>query len=141
MSNTRIPKRTKKAVVRAGFRCEYCKAPKSFAPSPFNIDHVIPEALGGTSDFDNLAIACENCNGCKSDKISAIDPLTGIEVLLFNPRKENWNDHFVWSEGDLLISGLTPSGRATMETLKLNHQAIVNMRMLLKMVGEHPPGD
>jgi hypothetical protein len=142
MSKSRIPRKIKTVVViRAGFRCEYCKAPKAFAPSPFNVDHIVPEAGGGSSDPENLAFACENCNGNKSDKTHGFDAETGERVPLFHPRKDSWTDHFQWTENQQFITGLTATGRATVETLQLNHPAVVNMRLLLKMVGEHPPKD
>ncbi|MCB0520156.1 MAG: HNH endonuclease [Saprospiraceae bacterium] len=125
--------------MRAGFRCEYCKAPKAYAPSPFTIDHIVPEILGGSSELDNLAYACENCNGGKHTSTHATDPDTGLEVALFHPRKDRWADHFAWQENDINVKGLTPVGRATVAAMHLNHRAVVNMRILLKMVGEHPP--
>ncbi|HLO84032.1 MAG TPA: HNH endonuclease [Nostocaceae cyanobacterium] len=36
--------------------------------------------------LDNLALACFHCNRQKSDKITAIDPESGLEFPLFNPR-------------------------------------------------------
>jgi hypothetical protein len=38
-----------------------------------------------------------------------------------------------------LIVGLTPTGRATIEALKLNREPLVNLRRLLYAAGEHPP--
>jgi 5-methylcytosine-specific restriction endonuclease McrA len=49
------------------------------------IDHIIPVALGGTDDEANLWLACPICNGHKSDKITALDPESGIAASLFNP--------------------------------------------------------
>lgn len=124
---------------RAEHLCEYCTAPKAYAPSPFTIDHVKPLSLGGATEAENLAYACEICNGSKSDKTDAIDPDTGLETPLFNPRTDLWKDHFTWNQDDLEILGITTTGRVTVLTLQMNHQAVVNMRILLKMVGEHPP--
>lgn len=44
--------------------CQYCgrKAPEV----PITIDHVVPEALGGTDDPTNLVTACKDCNAGKS---------------------------------------------------------------------------
>lgn len=49
---------------RDGHTCRYCgaKAPDA----PLRVDHVIPEALGGTDDPSNLVTACEPCNSGKS---------------------------------------------------------------------------
>ena len=35
--------------------------------------------------------------------------------------------------------GLTPTGRATVETLRLNREGVVNLRRILFLVGLHPP--
>lgn len=37
------------------------------------------------------------------------------------------------------IIGLTPTGRATVEALRLNRPEVVNLRRLLFAHGEHPP--
>ncbi len=71
--------------------------------------------------------------------VSAADPLTGTTVPLYHPRQDRWEDHFVWSADFLAIWGLTPTGRATVEKLKLNRETVVNLRRLLREIGEHPP--
>lgn len=49
---------------RDNHACRYCgaKAPEA----KLTVDHVIPEALGGTDDPSNLVTACDTCNGGKS---------------------------------------------------------------------------
>jgi len=37
------------------------------------------------------------------------------------------------------VIGLTPTGRATIETLKLNRKGVINLRWALFAVGKHPP--
>lgn len=49
---------------RDGFRCRYCGL--TAASAELRVDHVIPEALGGTDDPSNLVTACEPCNTGKS---------------------------------------------------------------------------
>ena len=49
-----------------------------------------------------------------------IDPVDGNEVRLFHPRKDNWQNHFAWSDDSSQIIGLTAIGRATINTLKMN---------------------
>lgn len=44
-----------------------------------------------------------------------------------------------WSDDFTLIIGLTPTGRATIETLFLNREGVVNLRQLLYAIGKHPP--
>jgi hypothetical protein len=38
-----------------------------------------------------------------------------------------------------MILGVTPVGRATVDTLQLNREALVNLRRVLVAAGEHPP--
>jgi hypothetical protein len=125
--------------VRANFLCEYCLCPEYFSPDPFECDHIIPTAKGGIEDLINLALACSGCNGFKSDNIQAIDPATGQLAFIYNPRKNNWEEHFCWNEDFTLILGLSPIGRATIFKLQLNRQSIINLRHVLCQVGEHPP--
>lgn len=124
---------------RAQAYCEYCVTPASFCPDSFQHDHVIPHCLGGSSEEDNLAYSCGNCNAYKHTKTHHIDPLTGILVRLFHPRQHLWMEHFTWIEDDLMILGLTPIGRATVQLLKVNREGTVNLRSLLKLANLHPP--
>jgi hypothetical protein len=105
------------------------------------IDHLFPEAHGGTSDESNLWLACPMCNGHKSDRINAVDPETEVTVALFNPRAEQWSDHFEWVEGGTVIRGKTPTGRATVAALQMNHPDVVSARKLWVSVGWHPPAN
>jgi hypothetical protein len=40
-----------------------------------------------------------------------------------------------------LAIGLTPTGRATVERLQLNREGVVNLRRVLRTIGQHPPSD
>lgn len=40
-------------------------APSSWVTFTLEMDHVIPEALGGTEDPDNIVLACRRCNRSK----------------------------------------------------------------------------
>ncbi|MCI0642719.1 MAG: HNH endonuclease [Gemmataceae bacterium] len=140
MAEENVPARMKKAVARrARHCCEYCRSQSRFAMQSFSVEHIIPRADKGSTTLDNLANACQGCNNCKYKKTEAVDPATGQIVTLFHPRKHNWNDHFAWNEDCSLILGLTAIGRATVETLKLNREGLVNLRKLLFAAGEHPP--
>ena len=123
----------------AGGRCEYCKSLAKYATESFCIDHILPKSKGVADDLTNLAFSCIGCNSRKYNKTSAIDPVTGEEVTLFNPRTDNWNQHFVWANDSFRIIGISPIGRATIEALKLNRNGLLNLRRLLKTAGEHPP--
>jgi hypothetical protein len=124
---------------RARNRCEYCISPMSHAIQAFNVEHIIPEAKGGTDDLDNLASACGGCNGHKYIKTHAFDPFDNQLVPLYHPRLMSWQAHFIWSDDYLEIVGISPTGRATVKALNLNRFGVVNLRRSLLLEGLHPP--
>jgi hypothetical protein len=124
---------------RAGHRCGYCQCQLKFSADSFSVEHIVPRSQGGADNLANLALSCQRCNNAKYIAIEATDPLTGQSAQLFHPRVHRWRDHFVWSHDFLLIHGLTPIGRATVEKLQLNRGGVVNLRRVLRGVGEHPP--
>ena len=103
------------------------------------LDHLIPEALGGLTEEDNLWLACSLCNDSKGCRIAAEDPTTGVVLRLFNPRHQDWHEHFSWSECGSMITGRTPTGRATVVALHLNRPTLVLARRAWVAVGWHPP--
>lgn len=125
--------------VRANYLCEYCLCPDDFSPQSFVFEHIVPVSKGGQTVLDNLAFACQGCNSHKYTKQSGIDPLTNSEHGLYNPRRDVWEKHFVWDETELLLMGKTGIGRATIDTLKLNRQRVINVRGLLMLADLHPP--
>ena len=108
---------------------------------PLVIDHVVPRALGGTDDPSNLCAACYRCNEYRGAKTDDIDPLTNSLVPLFDPRTDNWRDHFEWANGGTHIVGLTAIGRATVRALRLNNDYVVEARALWMARQWHPPSD
>lgn len=136
----RVPQNLRQEVARRAQQlCEYCRCPDEFSPNSFTIDHIQPRQRGGKTSLQNLAWACSGCNGRKYTKTVSIDPLTGQEVSLFNPRQQSWDDHFTWSENLTHVIGRTPCGRATAEILALNRSGVINLRRLLASKGLHPP--
>ena len=67
----------------------------------------------------------------------AIDPQSGHEVELYNPRRELWQEHFRWD--GLVLNGLTGTGRATVEALRMNRALILAIRQEEAVLGRHPP--
>ena len=94
--------------------------PQSACGYLFRIDHINPKARRGSDAPHNRALACEPCNGSKQDFVVGIDPQTGKVQRLFHPRKDVWDEHFRWSAKLLILEGITPKGRATVERLKMN---------------------
>jgi hypothetical protein len=126
-------------IQRAKGCCEYCQSQASFSPQPFSIEHILPVSKGGHSTLDNLALSCQGCNNHKYIQTHGIDPITGYEVALFHPREDDWHRHFAWSSDYSLMIGLSPTGRATIDTLRLNRDGVKNLRQLLITAGKHPP--
>ncbi|MFZ1395763.1 MAG: HNH endonuclease [Candidatus Promineifilaceae bacterium] len=124
---------------RAENRCEYCQSHQNYTMGRLQIDHVWPLAEGGSDESDNLCLACELCNQYKWAKTTGIDPQSSEAIELFNPRQQRWSDHFVWSTDGVLIHGLTPCGRATVEALRLNNPLAVTVRRNWVIAGWHPP--
>jgi hypothetical protein len=123
----------------ARHRCGYCLTVQKISGAPMHIEHIIPLALGGASDETNLWLACAWCNSYKATQIRAVDPQTGEQVSLFNPRTQPWSEHFQWSDDGSEIIGITPTGRATVIALRLNNEFIVPARRQWIMAGWHPP--
>jgi len=125
----------------ARYRCGYCQTQEIVIGMPLVIDHIIPEAKGGDSSDQNLWLACRRCNEFKGAQTAATDPETGEQTPLFNPRTQKWSTHFAWSDDGVMIVGLTPVGRATVASLKLNNDYIVRSRRRWVSIGWHPPQD
>ena len=123
-------------------RCGYCRSPQHLVMARLEIEHIIPLSKGGGNDEDNLWLACPLCNRYKGNKTEAVDPVTGQEVALFNPRSQIWREHFRWSEDGLRIIGLTPVGRATVVALHLSDDPdALLVRSYWVLAGWHPPDD
>ena len=105
------------------------------------IDHIIPVSLGGESISDNLCLAWRNCNSFKLAFVSGIDPETGDETALFNPRESRWDMHFAWTRNGTEIIGLTAIGRATIDRLRMNRADAVAARTVWVEAGWRPPLD
>ena len=60
-------------------------------------------------------------------------------VALFNPRLDDWSQHFIWSADGLLLIGLTEIGKATVLALAMNRERVLNIRAADLEVGRHPP--
>ncbi|NJK51771.1 MAG: HNH endonuclease [Leptolyngbyaceae cyanobacterium SU_3_3] len=131
---------------RAQFRCEYCHYPELLSSAPLTIDHIQPQSLGGSDELDNLALACRRCNERRYNFTTGIDPETKVDFPLFNPRQQQWSEHFIWSVDALKIIGKTPYGRATCNRLDLNDERreepfIQNARKQWVASQLHPPKD
>jgi hypothetical protein len=136
---TKISKDLRQRVIeRANACCEYCQTQRRVVID-MNIDHIVPLAASGETEFDNLCYSCPHCNRYKSDEQTVVDPDTGITTRLFNPRIHRWSDHFQWSDDNTQLIGLTPTGKATIMQLRMNASDVVEARTIWVQVGWHPP--
>jgi hypothetical protein len=103
------------------------------------VEHIIPSVAGRTDDEDNLWLACPWCNLFKGAQTHTVDPESGIQVKLFNPRQQIWKEHFTWDEDRARIIDLTPCGRATVVALKLNIDGGLAFRKLMASINWYPP--
>jgi len=122
-------------------RCAYCLTSEANSGLPMTHDHIQPLSKGGETTFGNLCLACRLCNEFKADLTRADDPLTGELTPLFNPRAQQWAEHFAWSTDGTHLVGLTPTGRATIIALRMNNPTILAARRRWAMGGWHPPAD
>jgi hypothetical protein len=113
-------------VSRAGAICEYCRLPQHASVVAFHVEHVLTRKHGGSDEPENLALACDRCNLAKGPNLSGIDPVSGVVVDLFHPRRQPWATHFVITQGT--VAGLTDIGRATVATLNMNAPRRVQLR-------------
>lgn len=85
----RMPPRTvkfnrKNIYIRDEYTCQYCGAKP--AREDLTIDHVIPRSRGGRSTWENVVLACQECNSRKGDRL-----LTEIGIRLARkPAKPHW---------------------------------------------------
>ena len=121
-------------------RCGYCLSPQHLVMARLEIEHIIPRAKGGISGEANLWLSCPICNRYKADLTQARNPETGQLMPLFNPRLQNWFEHFRWSPDGLRILGLTATGRATVAALHLaDDPDAIEVRSYWVLAGWHPP--
>ena len=130
----RIPIRLRRLVtVRGGNRCEYCLLPQWATTQKLEPDHILPIQHGGKTEEGNLALACLHCNRYKGPNVGAFDPVSGALVSLFNPRRNNWVEHFVLDGATL--RALTPEARVTIILLRLNDENHIRTRRRLLGAG------
>lgn len=132
-----IPDALRKAVAeRADYRCEYCRRLEADSFIKFQIDHIISRKHRGQTVLENLAFSCSICNGNKGSNVGSVLQDGVTFVRLFNPRKDNWLDHFEVSEG--MILSKTEIGEATVLTLEFNTVNRILERLDLIQAGLFP---
>ncbi len=123
---------------RAAHRCEYCHAPELVFNFPFEVEHIIPVSRSGSDNESNLALACRSCNLRKGTRINGTDPESETEVRFFNPREDQWSEHFHFNTESGTVTGTTPIARATINCLEMNSQTQITARQLWIRLGLFP---
>ncbi len=63
MGGYRIPKLVRRRVAKAaGHRCCYCRTAQEISGAQMHVDHIVPLALGGTSEERNLCLVSARRN-------------------------------------------------------------------------------
>ena len=133
---TYVPAHLRQLVIeRAKERCEYCLFPQSAALLTFEMEHIIAEKHGGTTEAENLALACPYCNRAKGTDLGSIDPETRELTPFFNPRTQKWIEHFQLN--GVAIAPLTAEGRVTVAILQFNQSERLQERERLISAGQY----
>jgi hypothetical protein len=136
MTQTYIPTALRQFVQeRADRRCEYCLYPQDVSFLSFEVEHIIAEKHGGVTTADNVALSCPYCNRFKGTDLGSLDPETGQLTPFFNPRTQQWADHFRL-DGARIVP-LTPEGRVTVAILRLNDPDRIMERRRLIQAGKY----
>jgi HNH endonuclease len=117
--------------LRAGRRCEYCRAPQTATGIRYHLEHVFPESLGWSDDVDTLALACPTCNYFKSNHLLGIDEEGSWRV-------GRYSIHGGTSGTNISSSILRPSnskgktntGKGTVNRLRMNNSIQLEARRL-----------
>lgn len=141
---------------RAREICEYCLLPTE---GRYEVDHSVPpahwdanvrgrlRALGHPSDppptadqLGNYAWACPFCNNAKGRAVAG--RAGRRQYRLFNPRVDQWPEHFAFAPGFVFLDGLTDIGRTTELALRFNEprpRARLEARVASVLAGRYPP--
>jgi hypothetical protein len=121
---------------RAEHLCEYCLIHEDDTFFGCQVDHIISEKHGGPTEADNLALACTFCNRYKGSDIGSLVWATNTFVRFFNPRTDQWADHFELDES--VIKPLTDIGEVTARILEFNNSDRLLERQTLQTIGRYP---
>lgn len=77
-----VSKRLRYEILRRdNHACRYCGATAPGAK--LNVDHVIPQSLGGSDKPDNLVTSCADCNGGKTSSMPNAEPVADVDQETF----------------------------------------------------------
>jgi hypothetical protein len=123
-------------VARSEGLCEYCLIAEEDTFYGCAVDHIISEKHGGPTEADNLAYARVNCNQAKGSDIGSIHGESREFIRFFNPRTDQWAEHFVLS--GIRIEPLTTIGAVTARILAFNVTERLLERQALQLMKRYP---
>ncbi len=123
---------------RADYRCEYCYLHEDDSLYRHEIDHIIPLKHRGTTEANNLCLACLECNRYKGSDFASFDVETDEIIRLFHPRRDDWHNHFTLDNARVV--SLSAIGRVTVFVLQINPPDRLRVRQALVESGRYPPG-
>jgi hypothetical protein len=123
--------------VRAARACEYCRIREEDTFFGCEVDHIISEKHGGQTLAENLAYACLVCNRNKGSDIGSILRPAGALTRFFNPRLDDWSDHFALDGA--IIRPISEIGQVTEFIFRFNELERVAERRALQAAGRYPP--
>jgi hypothetical protein len=124
---------------RANESCEYCLVTGVHQVHSFPIDHIISVKHGGVTDEQNLALSCLDCNLNEGSDIASLSARTGELIRFFNPRADQWEQHFRIGADGFRIVPLTDVGEATCRILQFNAPKRIEERYQLHLLSLYPP--
>ena len=75
----------------------------------------------------------EESNLRKGTRVEGRDPESEMEIRLFHPRRDKWDEHFQVDVESGTITGTTAMGRATIVCLDFNNQMQIMARQLWRL--------
>ncbi|MDQ3649386.1 MAG: HNH endonuclease [Acidobacteriota bacterium] len=136
MSSHVSPETRRIVASRANYVCEYCLIAEEDAYFRFQVEHITSRKHGGSSELENLALACVFCNRYKGSDVASLIPETSLLVRFYNPRTDRWREHFRLN--GVAIESLTDIGEATVRILQINHDDQIIERQVLSKRGRYP---
>jgi len=95
--SNKIPFSRKNVFIRDRHRCQYCGSTENLS-----VDHVLPRARGGKTNFENCVTCCVKCNVIKGDRFIEEIPMklvkrphepTIMEFLTYKMRHSGINQY------------------------------------------------
>jgi hypothetical protein len=127
----------RQVVARARALCEYCLIHEEDTFFGCEVDHIISEKHGGATEAQNLAYACLFCNRHKGSDVGSVLP-DGRSSRFFNPRADQWAEHFALAADGIAIEPRTEVAEVTARILGFSAEERLLEREALRAVGRYP---